>query len=210
MTPKQVDKETKRKQIYQAGMELFAQKGVVGTTIQEIADRAGVGKGTVYEYFNSKEDILAASFQFMQSEMEQTLKRELEGVETPREKLQSVFQGMAGYLDNLPEGVAEILLVFWAEGILQNPNDDPYTQFDLKAMYENYTGWVEAIIDEGKEVGVFRTDISSQELASILVGVMDGLMLQWVLFRDRIELDRVSRTMMDAIYTGILTDDSEG
>lgn len=48
----------RRNQILDAATKLFAEKGFHHTTVEEIANLAGVGKGTVYEYFPSKKDVL--------------------------------------------------------------------------------------------------------------------------------------------------------
>lgn len=45
--------------IFEAGMSLFQEKGFINTTLQDISDKAGVSKGTIFNYFSSKEDILA-------------------------------------------------------------------------------------------------------------------------------------------------------
>lgn len=57
MSPRPVDKELKRKQIMEAALELYKDKGFTETTVEEIAIRAGIGKGTVYGYFKSKEEV---------------------------------------------------------------------------------------------------------------------------------------------------------
>lgn len=208
MIAKQIDKAAKRQQIYQAAMELFAQQGMVGTTIQQIADRAGVGKGTVYEYFDSKDDILVAAFQFLRSEMEKTFRTKLEGVEDPRAQLEAVFYGMAEYLDSMSDDFAEILLVFWAEGILTNPGNEPYEGFDLRAMYEQYIGLVASIVDRGKTQQLFSQSVESEDVASVMVGMMDGILLQWVLFQERVDLKELTGTMLDTLMHGLLTETS--
>lgn len=52
------NKKEKEKSLYKAAYELFISKGINRTTIKDIVDRAGVGKGTFYLYFNDKYDIL--------------------------------------------------------------------------------------------------------------------------------------------------------
>jgi AcrR family transcriptional regulator len=49
--------QTKRELIREAGVKIFSQKGFHKTKIEEIAQEAGIGKGTVYEYFQSKEQL---------------------------------------------------------------------------------------------------------------------------------------------------------
>jgi AcrR family transcriptional regulator len=51
-------KESKKNRISDVALELFIQKGYNNTKIIDIAKGAGIGKGTVYEYFQSKEDLL--------------------------------------------------------------------------------------------------------------------------------------------------------
>ena len=53
-----VDKVQKRKDIAFSCKDLFVQNGINSLTISQIAKVAGVGKGTIYEYFNNKEEIV--------------------------------------------------------------------------------------------------------------------------------------------------------
>jgi AcrR family transcriptional regulator len=48
----------KREQIMAAALDLFVERGFFGTTVPEIADRATVGAGTIYRYFDSKEALV--------------------------------------------------------------------------------------------------------------------------------------------------------
>ena len=54
------NKITKRKSIIEAAIRLFSDKGYEQTSIEELAREAGVGKGTVYSYFETKKDIVRA------------------------------------------------------------------------------------------------------------------------------------------------------
>ena len=53
-----VDKEEKRKAIALSCAELLLERGINKLTISQIAQTAGVGKGTIYEYFKNKDDIV--------------------------------------------------------------------------------------------------------------------------------------------------------
>ncbi len=52
-----MNKLKKREALMQAGYELFTEKGIAHTSIADIADKAGIGKGTFYSYFEDKYDI---------------------------------------------------------------------------------------------------------------------------------------------------------
>lgn len=53
-----IDKNEKRKQIAFSCKELLFQNGIKNITVSQIAAEAGIGKGTVYEYFSSKDEIV--------------------------------------------------------------------------------------------------------------------------------------------------------
>ena len=83
--------EEKRQKIFDAALTLFAKQGFHDTTVDEIADLSGVGKGTVYRNFKSKEDIL-----------EQLLKaKSMEIVE----KVSSVFSKENDVLGQIEEAI---------------------------------------------------------------------------------------------------------
>jgi len=58
--PKIVDKEQKRLEIASKSKELLIEKGIAKLTVSEVAKNAGIGKGTIYQYFSSKDDIVFA------------------------------------------------------------------------------------------------------------------------------------------------------
>lgn len=65
-----MNKETRKKQIVRATLSIFAQNGLKETKMAEIAEKAGIGKRTIYEYFKSKEDIFHEAFNLFQQEID--------------------------------------------------------------------------------------------------------------------------------------------
>ena len=57
------DRGDKRPRLVKAATDVFVQKGYAATRVADIAERAGIGKGTVYEYFSSKKELLFAVFE---------------------------------------------------------------------------------------------------------------------------------------------------
>ncbi len=192
-------------------MVLFSQKGVARTTIQEIADAAGIGKGTIYEYFHSKDEILATSFDYIKEESETLIAEKIQKISDPVQKLIAFIDGILAFFRTFPENMSEILLVFWAEGILNSPRDaieGENQQFDLRSMYEDYNDFVASVLEEGKSQGLFREDIDSYALAAAMIGAIDGIMLQWVLLRDRIDMEKASRQLVEVFLRGIKIEDN--
>ena len=65
--------EQRRRQIVQGAVDLFVRKGFHKTTAREIARACGLGIGTMYEYIQSKEDVLYLVCDYIHSELERRL-----------------------------------------------------------------------------------------------------------------------------------------
>ena len=61
--PRQRRKEARPAELMAAALELFVEKGFAGTRLEDVAARAGVSKGTLYLYFDSKEALFKAVIQ---------------------------------------------------------------------------------------------------------------------------------------------------
>jgi AcrR family transcriptional regulator len=82
-----VNKEEKRRAIALACSELFLEKGIGELTIAELARAAGIGKGTIYEYFENKEDIVFEIIEIFMEEFEASLETTLQSASGTREKI---------------------------------------------------------------------------------------------------------------------------
>lgn len=84
-------KEQKRKSIAKSTCALFIEKGYVNITISEIAKVANIGKGTVYEYFTNKEEIVFELMACLQEEYDPKLQQKLQQRSTTKEKILYLF-----------------------------------------------------------------------------------------------------------------------
>lgn len=82
----------KRSLILRAAFSLFAEKGFHHTTVEEIASLAGVGKGTVYEYFSSKQNLLQEMLILASDYYFSSFIRDMEGIGGLREKLERLVE----------------------------------------------------------------------------------------------------------------------
>src|SRR4051794_31697268 len=68
-----IKKERTRRHIIEAAIELFARDGIDAVTVDQLAAAADVGKGTVYNYFHTKEDIVVAFLADVEQQIQRTL-----------------------------------------------------------------------------------------------------------------------------------------
>ena len=82
-----VDKVQKKKDIALACKALFIEKGINGLTISELAKTAGVGKGTIYEYFKNKEEIVFEIVNILMQKHSEVLELEILNIESTKDKI---------------------------------------------------------------------------------------------------------------------------
>jgi len=199
--PKIVDKETKKLEILHVAMRVFARKGVVKTKMIDIATAAGIGKGTIYEYFSSKEDIFKSAFVFFFQNLENTIQQVLSETDDPVEQLRLLLETSVESILHGEEGFAEIMMDFWADGV-RNKDRDVLDVIDLKGIYARYRKVIKEIIENGIRRRVFR-EVDSQMVAALIIGALDGIMLQWILDRKAMNIRRGSQVLLDTLITGI-------
>ena len=83
----------KKELILKKAFDLFCEKGYMETKIIDIADAAGIGKGTVYEYFGSKEDLFLEIFEnYLAAHYYEALPKSLAGCSSAGDKLRSYIR----------------------------------------------------------------------------------------------------------------------
>lgn len=90
--PKIVNKEERRKEIAFACYDLIHDVGIKKLTISQVAKTAGIGKGTVYEYFENKEDIIFEIINHHIDEYHEEFLNDIKNIETTREKVLLFFK----------------------------------------------------------------------------------------------------------------------
>jgi AcrR family transcriptional regulator len=81
------DASARRSEILQSALELFGEEGFEKVTVESIAKKAGIAKGSFYNYFKSKEDVYEAVVSFVASQTLEATKEILDGAGSPKERL---------------------------------------------------------------------------------------------------------------------------
>lgn len=164
-------KKAKRKQIAKSTCELFIKKGFVNISVSEIAEVAGIGKGTVYEYFSNKEDIVFELMSCLQEDYDPKLLESLEKSQTPKGKVIDLF---SLYLSDEPkvETQRNIYKEFLAI-TLNNPSDAIIKYQEV--MMQKYTEILTGIFQEG--IDNRQIDAKAMEFIPSIFAVMDGFFI---------------------------------
>ena len=109
-----VNKEEKRKQIALACKDLLLQNGIKKITVSALANKAGIGKGTIYEYFSNKEDIVFEILNILSEEYYEQMLLQMQN-KTPLEKLNIFFEFFVTKKDDLIKIYKEFLAINLSE-----------------------------------------------------------------------------------------------
>ncbi len=199
--PKIIDKQAKKLDILHAAAKVFAEKGVVKTKMMDIAVAAAIGKGTIYEYYRSKEEIFGDTFRLIFDQMESQLADSIGNTDDPVLKLKQLIKiTLEEFLEHSGD-LAGIMMDFWAEGV-RTKNNDVLGIINLEQVYSEYRMMIADILHDGINKRVFRkVDVNS--LSVIIIGALDGIMLQWIINKNIVDIKKVSAVIIETLLNGI-------
>jgi AcrR family transcriptional regulator len=93
--------EETRRRLVQATFELHGEQGIAATTMKQIADRAGVGVGTVYHHFETLDDTINACGQMVMAMYPPPTEAIFAGVATMKQRLAVLARALFEHLDNV-------------------------------------------------------------------------------------------------------------
>jgi TetR/AcrR family fatty acid metabolism transcriptional regulator len=198
-----VDKKEKKDQIVEAAIREFARKGFSRTTINDIASAAGIGKGTVYEYFSNKEEIVHETFLFFMHTLEPDFQSIFLSKASAMEKMKQVLDGFSLFVGSEYREMMELMFQFWSESIKDKGPKGVMFKEMIK-FYQVYREIFSDIIIEGMGDGSFRKDINPRSTAAMIVGTLDGLLVQWVLEKDILDFPDILKTVTNIVLNGII------
>lgn len=196
MSPATVDRDQKKAVIAEAAVAVFARKGFGRTKMSDIAKEAGIGKGTIYEYFRSKEAVFSYAVERFMLDMNRFMEDRMAELTDPFERLEAFVRGGVDMLKDAGSQ-AQFIFQIWAEGMLSG-----HELIDLKEIYDVYRTSIGELLEEGINQSVFRRhDVDLT--ASVLIGAMDGLALQWATDPDSVPLDKATNALVALLHNGL-------
>jgi len=200
MTPKIIDKEKKKQEILRGALKVFSRRGIHDFKMIEVAQAAGVGKGTLYEYFPSKEHIVIESFELLFEDFETHLEKRVAHIASPVAQVREYF--FAGFeFFVLQKRRLNVLFDFYAAGL---PRKDgvPLLQ-NMVGNYRMAVDYLASIIKRGIDAGDFRP-VDARVAASTLLAMLDGLLFQSALGMTAIGERKLPEKICDVYLGGLL------
>lgn len=193
-------KGNKKQHIIESAAKTFSKTGFSQCTVSEIAQDADIGKGTIYQYFSSKDDLFFAVFEWVIDQSWNSASVSASARDKSCiEKLTALSDSQSDYWEGHKD-MYVLVLEFWAASCAPKTRDRFREAF--KDIYRMYRSLIKELIDEGIERQEFRSDIDPGAIAASLLGAFDALLLQtW--FDEAIDPKIAAQKMLDSLFYGI-------
>lgn len=158
--------------IFRAALALFAERGLAGTTVEQITERADVGKGTFFNYFPSKEHVFLALGQIQLGIVEAARDDARDGKDPIRAVLLRLAQSLTREPGKSPELLRSLLIA--------NLSTESVREMFTRVLARGRE-MVAQILQSGQQRGEVRADLDCALHARIFQQMMLGTMTFWAL-----------------------------
>lgn len=184
--------------IIDAAVRVFAETGYHRAQVSRIAREAGVADGTVYLYFENKEDILISLFKSKMGEFIEAIRSEIEGLEDVGEKLYRVIHGHFRQLGRNRE-MAMVTQIELRQA-------DPHIAQSISQPLKQYFELIEELVREGQRKGQIREDVDVRLARKMIFGTMDEVVTSWVMASRAYALENLSEPVYRLLAGGLFRD----
>ena len=188
--------DEKRRVIFAAAHEVIVERGFDAAKMDEIAARAGVGKGTLYNFFASKEELFLALVLDHFERIRDMVDRESEGIADPWEEMEATWRALL--LKAFPALMAQRNFTYQLWGFLARDAAARERLFaSWRDMYRDREARLVASIRAGQASGHFRPDVDAPLLVPLLLAMFDGLLDRSTVDAERNDPQTALRAVLD-------------
>jgi AcrR family transcriptional regulator len=183
-----------RQRLFEAAVELIAEQGFSATTVDDIAERAGVAKGTVYYNFPSKtalfEDLLRHGVGLLTADF-----RAAVAGKPPGAAVSALVRAQLEYIRRYRSFAQLLLSEMW--------RTNREWQQTLKLLREEAIGVIADVLQSGVDSGEFAADLDVRLSSSALFGVGLVVSLDWLMFQPDRDIDDVESALLAIVRTRV-------
>jgi len=187
---------SKRERILRAAVDVFAEYGYFNAKVAQIAKSAGVADGTIYLYFDGKEDLLITIFREHTRNYLHSLEQRLANVNPAEERLRIAVHH---HLETLGRDRALAVV-----SQVELRHSLKFMSLFSQEEVADYLIVIRKIVEHGQQEGTFRRNIHPQLVAKAIFGVLDEMVTSWMLSEKDYDLPAQSEQVADFILTGLL------
>ena len=179
-------REDTRQRLYEAAVDLIAERGYSATTVDDIAERAGVAKGTVYYNFPSKPKLFEGLLGHGVGLLTDQFRAAVDGL-APREAVAALIRTQLEYIQRYRAFAQLLLSEMW--------RTNREWQQTLRLLREEAIGVIAEVIEAGVDTGEFPAELDVRLASSALFGVGLVVAVDWLVFTPERPIGEVEESL---------------
>ncbi len=185
--------------IIRESTRLFLANGFRGTSVKEITEAAGIGRGTLYWYFKSKEEILESVFLRFEREFVEGLEKAVDNCKGDFVAKYKVFHKFA---TEFARDNRDLSLAF--NGLLMEiVGTGTRGEKVAKTVWEKFRRILEKMLEEGKKEGTVPAEIVPAVHSHVIVASHTGMLVQWLVNGESLDVRNFVRSFRDLLLNAI-------
>lgn len=199
---KEKQRQEREALILQAAEEVLTEKGYYETSIDEIAARVGIAKGTVYLHFPSKEDLVIAIFERDMQKLVELVETKAASALTTRGKLEAIFQAIYGpfyssaigqrmHLPYLVNNSSELRRLFMEK------------KGCMREQWDQLSAIITSLLEEGKAAGEIDKSMSTPVMLSAFFSLLSTRIYERLLNENQMSSEEIVENLRHLYFKGI-------
>ena len=185
----------KYQQIIEAAIVVIAKNGYHTSKVSEIAKQAGVADGTIYLYFNNKEDLLVSVFKERMKQFTDKIVQNINKQKNANDKLLTLITLHLQQLD-----IDRNLAVVTQLELRQSQKN---LRLQINNVVKSYLKVIEQIVIEGQQENLYRSDLSLPLIRQMIFGTIDETVTTWVMQDHKYDLPSYASEIHTLLTNGL-------
>jgi len=195
---KEMELQLRRGEIVSQAERIFSAKGFYNTTMAEIADASGFAIGTLYQYFEGKENLYTVMVSEKLDRMYKEIRDAVNRVDCIRDKIETLVRAHFRFVEN---NVDFCNLFIRGEGASLTKGE-MILRDKMIADYLNHVGYVEYIMRWGIETNSLKK-MEPRMMAYVLLGIIRSFIFNWMLDNKNNNLSNKVDCVLDVFLRGV-------
>jgi TetR/AcrR family transcriptional regulator, fatty acid metabolism regulator protein len=198
-TPQDLDpKEARRREILDSAVRVFAAHGFADARIRDIAAGAGVAEGTIYLYFEGKEDLLLTAFRDVVNDFCTSIRSVLSSDLPFQDRIEQFVRLQFERIEAQP-ALAAVLL-------LESRQTTTFYSGAVRDVLRTYATAIDELLKSGRDDGVVRQDADLALARRMLIGALEEVELAWLVGDQSRPLGPTAPRFAETFYRGLASD----
>ncbi len=190
------NKVNKKELILKSARDIFSRYGFHRATIDMIANRARIAKGTIYLYFSSKIELFVS---LLEKEFDSLVEKLRKSVEEEKEPIGKIEKGISAFFEYIENNIEFFITLMYEPPVLKR--QIPIKKFLKKR--EELQQFIAGIIREGIRMKIFK-NLNMDVMVNFVIGTLRGIVMNQILSGNREPLKKKIPDIMEIIKNGIL------